>query len=56
MALYAVRPFDTVAIDAGWLLVIIIIIIIIIIFTFFGSSEAQKTPKILPFGTFVKYV
>jgi len=36
--------------------VIIIIITIIIIFTFLEASEAKKTPKLLPLGTFVKYV
>jgi len=36
--------------------IIIIIIVIIIIFTFLEASEANKTPKILPLGTFVKYV
>ena len=36
--------------------IIIIIIVIIIIFTFLEASEAKKTPKIVPLGTFVKYV
>jgi len=32
------------------------LIFIIIIFTFLEASEAKKTPKIVPLGTFVKYV
>jgi len=38
------------------LLLLVVVVVVVLYLRFFEASEAQKTPKIVQLGTFVKYV